>query len=99
MLGESGKDHDTDTEDDRQYIATTNQMYILVALLQQQRASWHRLEQDHDRHESSDAASVLIVNTLIGPKTFEESLAQTRMSHGGATRPRASRLQSSFQLP
>ena len=95
MSGESGKDHDTDTEDDRQYIATTNQMYILiVALLQQQRASRHHLEQDHDRHEFSDAAGVLL--PAIGPKTFEESLAQTRMSHGGATRPRASRLQSSF---
>jgi hypothetical protein len=35
----------------------------------------------------------------IGPKTFDESLAEIRMSHGGATRPRASRLQSSFQLP
>jgi hypothetical protein len=103
MSGECAKDHDaglsgddTDTEDDRQYMATTNQIHILVALLQQQPTSRHRLEQDHDRHETSDAAGVLL--EAIGPKTFDESLAETRMSHGGATRPRASRLQSSFQL-
>jgi len=106
MSGECGKDHDaglsgddTDTEDDRQYMATTNQMHILVALLQQQPASRPRLEQHHDRHEASDAAENGVLFPAIGPKTFEESLAETRMSHGGATRPRASRLQSSFQLP
>ena len=106
MSGECGKDHDaglsgddTDTEDDLQYMATTNQMYILVALLQQQPASRPRLEQHHDRHEASDAAENGVLFPAIGPKTFEESLAEMRMSHGGATRPRASRLQSSFQLP